>query len=63
MTEVGLQVQKAILWQEAKAKLLALVEVEGHRRLIARKESEKYDPLNLAVIAFINAIEDDELQC
>lgn len=63
MTEVGLQIQKAILWQEAKAKLLALVEVEGHRRLVIRGESDKFEPLDEAVRLFITKVEDDELQC
>lgn len=63
MNEIGLQVQKAILWQEAKAKLKALIEVEGHRRLITGTESEKFEPLSAAVETFIAAIEDDELQC
>tara|TARA_X000001316_G_scaffold12076_2_gene5474 strand:+ start:138 stop:329 length:192 start_codon:yes stop_codon:yes gene_type:complete len=63
MNEVALQVQKAILWQEAKGKLIALLEVEGHRRLVAPGESEKFEPLAEAIGAFISAIEDDELQC
>ncbi len=62
MNEVALQVQKVILWQEAKAKLLALIEVEGHRRLVVPSESEKFEPLSEAVEAFISAIEGDELQ-
>lgn len=63
MNEVAIQVQKAILWQEAKAKLIALVEVEGHRRLVVSGESEKFEPLQEAVEAFISIIEGDELQC
>lgn len=62
MDEVAIQVQKAILWQEAKGKLEALIEVEGHRRLVVHRESELFEPLEAAIRSFIKAIEDDELQ-
>lgn len=63
MNEVALQIQKSILWQEAKGKLRALIEVEGHRRLVIDGEGDKFEPLSDTIDAFISAIEGDELQC
>ncbi|MEL6568167.1 MAG: hypothetical protein AAFQ22_07095 [Pseudomonadota bacterium] len=65
MTEAQLQAMKAVVWEEAKGKLLALVALEGHRRLTTDADlaAVRFDDLNRAVENIIHEIESDELHC
>lgn len=66
MTEADIQMQKAILWEQAKGQLRAMVAVEGHRRLChpmtverERAVSARWVEMEQAIEAMITAIEDE----
>ncbi len=69
MREVEIQLQKAVLWEEAKGKLRAMVAAQGHRRLCEPMTSERekllfdeYLAMEKRIEAFIEEVEMDGLQ-
>lgn len=61
--EFSISLHKAILWEEAKGKLRALSNVEGHRRTASdyHKNSDKWLSLNKEIENFIKNIENEGL--
>lgn len=66
LTEDHVQMQKAVLWEEAKGKLRAMVNVEGHRRLChpmtperERIVSNRWLEITDKIEAFISEAEDN----
>lgn len=64
---VNLMIQKTILWTRAKGELHALVNVEGHRRLLEESHAgeddtmSRYTRLEKKIDDFIRDVEDEGL--
>ena len=60
MTNMTLEAAKAIIWEEAKGKLRALVALQGS--YTSGENTDKYEKIDIEVEQFINHIENHGLQ-